>query len=88
MEISKMVDWKTTSGETVTAHGYAVTPQAQSLSIRHPFGGFVWNRPVAVLVEQDGVRQRIPILDLTRITQLFIWLMALLIAIVLWMRSR
>jgi hypothetical protein len=37
--------------------------------VRLPKGGFVWNRPTAVLVEQDGQARRIPIVDVTRILQ-------------------
>ncbi|MFW5940874.1 MAG: hypothetical protein ACOC9C_01085 [Chloroflexota bacterium] len=88
MSISKAVKWQATEGETVTAHGYAVTPQAQALSVRLPLGGIVWNRPLAVLVEQDGTTQRIPILDLTRIAQLAIWTTAFLITIIAWLRGR
>ncbi|HSM55441.1 MAG TPA: hypothetical protein VK879_04730 [Candidatus Sulfomarinibacteraceae bacterium] len=88
MELRKIVDWQTTTGETVTAHNYGVTPQAQALSIQLPIGGLVWNRPVAVLVEHDGATQRIPIPDLTRITQLAIWTTAFLITIIVWLRSR
>jgi hypothetical protein len=32
-------------------------------------GGFVWNRPTAVLVERDGQAHRIRIVDVTRILQ-------------------
>lgn len=88
MNLKKLIAWQTTSGETVRAHGYTVTPQAQSLSVSLPFGGFVWNRPVAVLVERDGQSQRISILDLTRLTQLSIWIPVLLLTVLLWLRSR
>lgn len=88
MSIGKAVKWQKTTGETVTAHGYAVTPQAQALSVRLPLGGIVWNRPLAVLVEQDGRTQQIPILDVTRITQLAIWTTAFLLTVIIWLRSR
>lgn len=62
-------------GETVTIRGasgekIALTPEAQALTIRWPWGGFVWNRPSAISVERDGSIQRIPIVDLTRVIQL------------------
>lgn len=47
----------------------SVTPQSQALIIRWPFGRWVWNRPVAVLVEKNGGTQRIPIVDVTRRAQ-------------------
>jgi hypothetical protein len=54
----------------VTVRGCTVTPVSKVLSVRLPFGGFVWNRPQAVLVERDGRVERIPILDVTRLVQL------------------
>jgi hypothetical protein len=57
------------SAESVTAHHVTVTPQSRTLIVRLPNGGFVWNRPTAVLVEQDGRVRRIPIVDFTRILQ-------------------
>jgi hypothetical protein len=43
-----------------------VTPEAQALVVSLPYMRFVWNRPVAVVVEQDGRRERIQIFDVTR----------------------
>jgi hypothetical protein len=49
-----------------------VTPQSQALAVRWPFGGFVWNRPVAILVERGGPRsvERMHVVDVTRMVQL------------------
>jgi hypothetical protein len=67
------VKWQTTSGET-TAHGdIQVTPQSRALTVRWPRGGWVWNCPVAVLVERDGHRRRVPIVDVTRVAQLMLY---------------
>jgi hypothetical protein len=57
------------SGESVTAHHVTATSQSRALIVRLPNGGFVWNRPTAVLVEQHGRARRIPIVDVTRILQ-------------------
>jgi hypothetical protein len=65
-----MVSWQTLSGRPLTVGGIRVTPQAWALVVRLPRGGFVWNRPLAVLVEQDGSSRRIPILDVTRAVQI------------------
>jgi hypothetical protein len=35
--------------------------------VRFPFGGFVWNQPIAVELEQGGQVQRVPIVDITKI---------------------
>ena len=62
----KFWQWEIQDGQPVTVGERTVTPQAQVLSVRLPFGGFVWNRPAAVLVEENGRVQRLPIPDVTR----------------------
>jgi hypothetical protein len=47
-----------------------LTPESQALTLRWPWGGFVWNRPSAITVEKDGSIQRLPIIDVTRLIQL------------------
>ena len=69
-KLSDVVQWQMVSGEEVTAGDITLTPQSKSLTIRWPNGGFVWNRPVAVLVERGGQTERIPVVDVTRIAQL------------------
>ncbi len=60
------IELKTNRGKAIQKGDVTITPQAQALTIRLPYGGFVWNRPVAVVVEADGRRERIPIFDVTR----------------------
>ena len=66
------VQWQTISGSPVTVGGVTVTPQSQALIVRWPFGGFVWNRPVAILVERGGSRfvECRRVIDVTRMVQL------------------
>ena len=40
---------------------------SQSVNIRFPYGGFVWNRPTKVEVLSNGATQSIPVVDVTRI---------------------
>ncbi len=61
------VQWRTTQGDPHEVNGALITPVTQALVIRTPVWGFVWNRPVAVLVEQDGETRRLPIVDPTRV---------------------
>ncbi len=67
--LNDVIQWQTLSGEQVVVGDATLTPQAQALTIRWRNGGFVWNRPVAVLVERRGQTQRIPVVDVTRIAQ-------------------
>jgi hypothetical protein len=46
--------------------------------LRFPFGGVVWNRPTAVIVERNGRTERVRIVDLTRVIQVSLWASALL----------
>jgi hypothetical protein len=69
------VQWRTGAGDSIRVGDSTVTPLAQALVVRLPWqagsgrrgGAFVWNRPVAVLVERAGQSQRLPIVDVTRI---------------------
>jgi len=73
---------QTGAGQPVTVGDITVTPQFQSLVLRLPSGGFVWNRPTAILVEQDGQAERVPIRDITRIIQLWLLGFSLVLLIV------
>jgi hypothetical protein len=67
--IKDWIQWTTRSGDPLTVGDVTITPQSQALTIRGPFGGFVWNRPVAVLVEREEGVERVPIIDVTRLVR-------------------
>lgn len=69
-QLKEMFQWQTVSGDPVAMGNVSVTPQSQALIIRAPFGGLVWNRPVAILVQRGEQAERIPIVDVTRVAQL------------------
>ena len=87
MEIKERVQWQTTSGEAVAVGDITVIPQSQALTVHLPFGGFVWNRPTAVVVERDGRAERIPIYDVTRVLQLGLLGLSLVFAFAPWIKS-
>jgi uncharacterized spore protein YtfJ len=72
-QLSDVILWQTVTGEPFESAGAVITPLTHVLAIRLPLGpaagGFVWNRPVALLVERDGEVERVPILDVTRMAQ-------------------
>jgi hypothetical protein len=78
-----VVQRQTISGSSVTVGDVTVTPQSQALIVRWPFGGFVWNRPVAILVERDGLHfvERMRVVDVTRIVQLGLLGLSLVLSI-------
>ena len=75
----EMVEWRTDSGEAITAGDLTVIPQARTLVVRWPYGGWVWQRPAAVQVRgQDRPEAPMPIVDVTRLAQLALWGLALI----------
>ena len=68
--LKEMLKWQRLSGDKVSVGDVTVTPQSQALTVRWPNGGFVWNRPVSVLVQRGEESERIPIVDVTRMAQL------------------
>jgi hypothetical protein len=63
VKLHEMVEWQQHAGDKLSLGNASVTPLSQALVIRTPIGGYVWNRPVAVLVERDGRQQRLPIVN-------------------------
>ena len=74
VNLKKMVQWQTTSGDRLTVGEITVTPQSRALTIGMPYGSWVWNRPVALQVDGGNAPgagpARIPIVDVTRLAQL------------------
>ena len=70
MQITRMFQSQAVSGSPVKVGDITVTPQSRAMIVRLPFGGLVWRRPTAVLVERAGQTSRIPIVDVTRVVQL------------------
>lgn len=68
-QLKDIVQLQTVSGDPVAVGDVTLTLQSQALAIRWPKGGFVWNRPLAVMVERDGQTERIPVVDVTRTAQ-------------------
>ena len=82
-QFSDFIRLENTSAEPIVVGDTRITPQAQAFSLRFPFGGIVWNRPTAVLVERDDVTQRIPIVDVTRVAQIVLFGLVLSISVII-----
>ena len=52
-------------GEPLLAGDAEIVPQSQALTIHWPNGGYVWNRPVAIVVRRGDQEERLPIVDVT-----------------------
>jgi hypothetical protein len=86
-----MFEVKTYTGQRWTVGDVAITPESQALTLRWPGGGFVWNRPVAVLVERAQETERVPVVDVTLLAQVAVMaagLLSMLITATLWIRKR
>ena len=74
---------KTVQGTAVQTPHHTLIPESQALIIKFPFGGFVWQRPTAVLVQQGGHSQRLPITDVTRLATWSVLAASLLLPLLL-----
>jgi hypothetical protein len=77
-DISKWVSYETGIGESITAGGVTVTPHSGVLTVRWPNGAWIWNRPLAITVEEGDISHRQPIIDITRQSQWILLGLALL----------
>jgi hypothetical protein len=81
------LEFETISGPTHVAGGVRVTPEAQVFRVRLPFGGLVWSRPSGVVIEREGRLERRPILDVTRLIQVALWVSVLAVGVATWRAS-
>ncbi len=70
MQLQDLIQWETRAGEKITVGDVSITPQSHALIIRWPYGGLVWNRPTALLVDRGDHAEHIPIVDLNRKLQM------------------
>ena len=84
----KWIEWQTKTGKPITAAGRTIIPQSQALLIRFPFGGFVWNRPSAVLVQYNNQTEQIPIPDITRLIQAALLTATLCFSLIVWLTNK
>jgi len=64
--INQIVQWQLNSSPPMMIGGRAITLQSRALSVRLPFGGFVWNRPASIIVDHEGNVEQLPVQDVTR----------------------
>jgi hypothetical protein len=86
-EQNRRFAWERRSGGSVAVRDLKLTPEVLTLTMRWSHGGFVWNHPTAVLVERNGVTQRIAIPDVTLVAMLSLAGLAALGGLVLFLSS-
>jgi uncharacterized spore protein YtfJ len=83
MHLKEMFQWQTTAGQPVVVNDITLIPQSQELRVHVPPGTFVWRRPIAMLVErEDGQVEHLPIVDRTRVLQLALLGLSIVITLV------
>ena len=78
-------------GRPVKAGAYQIVPIEQSLQLQPPGmrGFFFWRKPASIIVQHpDGRDETIEIQDPTRLAQISIWGLALLIPFIIWLLMR
>ena len=79
--LGNLIRWQRSQGTPVEIGDLTVIPEARSLIVRWPDGGYVWNRPVALIVNRNGKMRRLPIVDVTRRLELALLSAPLVLAV-------
>jgi len=74
-------EYRTSEGQPVSHGQLLVTPISRVLAVRLPHLGFVWNRPVAVRVEDGRSTEELPIVDVTFLAEIGLYAVGLVAAI-------
>lgn len=82
-KLTEFIEWKTVQGTAVSTPQHTLIPESQALVVKFPFGGFVWQRPTAVLVQNGTHTERHPIVDVTRLATWSVLAASLLIPLLL-----
>lgn len=88
---NQIIIQQTSAGEPVQVNDLTVYPVARSYRIALPGarGGIVWNRPLAVIVEDnEGTRQILPVIDRTRQLQFAIFSAGFIGTLLTWLIFR
>jgi hypothetical protein len=86
--LRQYIQWRRFSGKSVARDDVVVTPESQALIVRFPFGGFVWNRPVSVRVEDSNGVIQIPVPDVTRYVQWSLFAVSAILTFSVWLVRR
>jgi len=89
--VQPFIHIRTNVGKAVNIDGSTVVPIARSVHIQLPLvpGGFIWNRPIAVLVRHsDGTEYTLPVHDVTRRLQVLALTIGISGALLFWLARR
>lgn len=83
MQLKDLFRWQTTASQPVVVDDMNLTLQSRIVSLHMPAGGFDWSRPTAVLVGRNGQGVPLPIVDTTRLLQVGLFGLSLVITFTL-----
>ena len=83
-----IVRLKTVRGKSIVTDNNIITPLSQALIVRFPFGGLIWNRPVAIEVDTGKDIRRLPIVDITLAIQVGIFTVGAMLTVIYWLIGR
>jgi hypothetical protein len=81
-------EYRTSEGQPVSHGQFLVTPISRVLAVRLPHLGFVWNRPVAVRVEDGRSTRKLPIVNVTFLAEIGLYAIGLAAATVVFRVGR
>lgn len=80
------IQLQTTTSDPIELDGKSLVVRSRALQLQFPrsTGGVIWNRPISVSVHTtDGHDQTLPIQDVTRVTEIAIFTVALIGALLI-----
>jgi hypothetical protein len=85
MKVGNFLEWERKMGGPIyEGGGRVIRPISRVLSVWwQPYGGGVWNWPVAVRVEENGSVHEVPIINVNLLAQLSIGLMTMIVGMVI-----
>lgn len=85
-QLRQIIQLQTTLGHKLSIGQVTIVLQSRALILRWPYGGWVWNKPTAIIVEQRKQTRPVPIVDVTRLAQMGIIGLGLLFYIFILLR--
>ena len=79
--------WYSVAGDAVQVGSATVTPYARVFSVGAKTGGFAWQFPIGVRVDRSGGSEWLPILDITRLVQVGMYVLAAFLFVRSWRAS-
>ena len=84
----QLIQKETHLGNPIVAGERTITPQSLAVTVHFPFGGFVWNRPTAVLITENNQTTTIPITDPTRLALWTFTGVGIFVSLLVWLFKR